>query len=188
MGKSASGKDTIKKELLRLGYKGVVTYTTRPPRSGEKDGVAYHFISKDEFFKKLANGFFIESTAYNVASGEKWYYGTAKEDLTDDSVIIMNPDGLRVIRRMKEVNTVSFLIEADDDIRWQRLAKRGDDIEEIYRRINADEKDFYEIDNFVDVRILNNDRSVKELAEEIDQKYKVICQERYEQEAMAYTE
>lgn len=188
IGKSASGKDSIKRELLKAGYDSVVTYTTRPPRSGEKDGVAYHFISKDEFFKKLANGFFTESTAYNVASGETWYYGTAKEDLTGDKVIIMNPDGLRVIRRMKEVHTVSFLIEANDDIRWQRLAKRGDDIEEIYRRVYADEKDFYGIDDFVDVRILNNNRSVKELAEEIDRKYKVICQEKYEQEAMAYTE
>lgn len=50
VGMTCSGKDTIKKELLKKGMDGVVTYTTRPPRPKEIDGMSYHFISKDEFF------------------------------------------------------------------------------------------------------------------------------------------
>lgn len=188
-GKSCSGKDFLKRELLKLGYEGVVTYTTRPPREGEEDGVAYHFVSNEEFVRKLASGFFAESTSYNVATGETWYYGTAKEDLTGDKVIIMNPDGLKAVLKIKGVNPVSFLIEADDNIRWKRLAKRGDDIEEVYRRMNADEQDFYEIENIVDARVFNGGHtSAKTLVSYIDKKYKEICRERHEKEALAYTE
>ncbi len=47
VGKSASGKDTIQKELIKMGMKAVVSYTTRSPRKGEIDGIAYHFITKE---------------------------------------------------------------------------------------------------------------------------------------------
>ena len=67
-------------------------------------------------------------------------------------------------------------------IRWQRLAERGDNVEEIYRRMNADENDFHGVEDIVDVRILNNNASVEELAKNIDQRYKEICRERCEYE------
>ena len=44
-GKMCSGKDTIVKRLINKGFKKVVTYTTRPKRRGETDGVDYHYIS-----------------------------------------------------------------------------------------------------------------------------------------------
>ena len=60
-GKSASGKDTIKRELIsKHGFKGIVTYTTRPPRKGEQDGVDYHFVSNEEFQMMVNSGFFLE--------------------------------------------------------------------------------------------------------------------------------
>ena len=45
VGKTASGKDTIIKELTENGWDKVVTYTTRPIREGEKEGITYHYIS-----------------------------------------------------------------------------------------------------------------------------------------------
>ena len=48
MGKSASGKDTIFKRLVQdeaLNLKTVVSYTTRPMREGEQEGVEYYFVS-----------------------------------------------------------------------------------------------------------------------------------------------
>ena len=53
-GVSGSGKDTIKKELIKR-MKNVVSlpsYTSRSPREGEEEGVQYHFISKEEFEEK----------------------------------------------------------------------------------------------------------------------------------------
>ena len=54
VGKTCSGKDSIKKELINLGMKNIVTYTTRPLRNGEVNGVDYHFIDIDTFRRGLA--------------------------------------------------------------------------------------------------------------------------------------
>ena len=59
----ASGKDTIQKELIKMGMNSVVSYTTRPPRKGEVDGIAYHFITKEDFLNKENQGFFAETTS-----------------------------------------------------------------------------------------------------------------------------
>ena len=60
---SGAGKTTIVRHLmdqpnLALGFS--VSATTRPPRGGEKDGVDYHFLSPEEFSKKLSEGAFVE--------------------------------------------------------------------------------------------------------------------------------
>ena len=52
IGKSCSGKDTVTKELISMGYEKIITYTTRPQRNGEIDGIHYHFIS-EKLFKKM---------------------------------------------------------------------------------------------------------------------------------------
>jgi guanylate kinase len=155
-GKSASGKDTLQKELIKMGYKSVVSYTTRPPRKGEVDGVAYNFISEEEFLQKEQEGFFAETTSYNVASGETWYYGAAIEDLTSDKVFIINPEGLRQVRKMKTLNPIAFYIMADEETIWNRLRQRGDDAAEARRRLNADDLDFADIISNVDFCLRND--------------------------------
>lgn len=99
-GKSCTGKSTIQKELVEMGMTAIVTYTTRPKRENEVEGVAYHFISNEDFLEKEQQGFFAESTSYNVATGETWYYGSALEDFADNKVIIVNPYSLRQIRKI----------------------------------------------------------------------------------------
>ena len=141
-GKTCSGKDTIKRELIARGLEGVVTYTTRPPRPGEIDGVNYHFITQQDFMNKKESGFFLETTSYKVASGETWFYGTAKDSLKDDSVIIMNPDGIKVIHRHSELKAkpVIIYIDANEKTILNRLRLRGDNPEEATRRLEADYK------------------------------------------------
>lgn len=145
VGMTCSGKDTIKKELLKKGMDGVVTYTTRPPRPKEIDGMSYHFISKDEFFYKNGQGFFAETTSYKVANGDIWYYGTEKKDLSDNKVIIVNPDGLRNLNKINSLNPISFYIMADDLTLWRRLSFRGDDYNEAKRRVDDDKLRFEKI-------------------------------------------
>ena len=75
LGRTCAGKDTVLKQLAsNFGYKPVVTYTTRPMRPGEVDGVDYHFIDKSQFRRMKLQGFFAETTSYNVATGDTWYY------------------------------------------------------------------------------------------------------------------
>lgn len=167
-GKTASGKDTIQKQLILRGMKSIVSYTTRPPRQGEVDGVAYHFISQEEFLKKRESNFFAESTSYNVASGETWYYGSAVEDLTDDKVVILNPEGVKEIKKITTLNPKVFYIIADEDTIWNRLRSRGDNSEEARRRLNADDEDFKGINKYIDFAIRNEGLiSPEEIAEMI---------------------
>ena len=61
VGKSGSGKTTLANALVAIGYKKVVTYTTRKPRSSEKNGIHYHFVTDAEFDKLEREGRFIET-------------------------------------------------------------------------------------------------------------------------------
>lgn len=150
VGKSATGKDTIRQQLNNLGIPSVVTYTTRPMREGEIDGVTYHFVDKSQFKRLNTQGAFIETTSYNVASGETWYYGSAYKDLKDNSVMIVNPDGLKVIKDKLGNKAVSFLITAKDEVIKNRQIKRGDNSEEAARRLEADNRDFKNIEEYID--------------------------------------
>lgn len=72
-GPSGVGKDTLIERLReldpRLQYS--ISYTTRKPRPGEKDGVSYFFVSRQKFEELVAQGFFLEHAVYNGN-----YYGT----------------------------------------------------------------------------------------------------------------
>ena len=172
IGKTASGKDTILNEIVKLGYKKIVTYTTRPIRPGEIDGVNYHYVEKDDFVEGVNNGFFAETTSYKVATGKTWYYGSAIEDYDKDKVMIVNPDGIKQISKIKSLNPVVFYIKANEDVIRQRLDKRGDNREEAERRIEADDKDFLGIEKCVNHIVYNNGgRIPKEIAANVVETY-----------------
>jgi len=66
-GPSGVGKDTVIKRLLDLdpNLRYSVSYTTRPPRPGEVDGVNYHFTSRAEFERLIREGAFLEHATYD---------------------------------------------------------------------------------------------------------------------------
>lgn len=139
-----------------MGMTAIVTYTTRPKRENEEDGIAYHFISNEDFLEKTQQGFFAESTSYNVATGETWYYGSALEDFVNDKVIIVNPYSLRQIRKIKTLNPIAFYLTAGEETIWNRLRQRGDNSAEARRRLNADDKDFEDIEQYIDFSFSND--------------------------------
>ena len=173
IGKTATGKDSIKKELLKLGYESVVTTTTRPMRHGEINGISYHFVEDDEFLDMQLNGELAESTFYNTAFG-KWYYGCQKRDLEnhEKKVIILNPDGiLNLLRTIDMSNWTIFFINCPEEIIKERLNKRGDNQEEANRRLEADRRDFINIKRLCDYTIINDG---KETPEQIAKKIKIF--------------
>ena len=90
MGKSASGKDTIYKELIEKmpKFHSIVPYTTRPMREGEKDGVEYFFVDQERFDEMMDEEKIIEFRSYNTKCGI-WTYFTAMMDrLNCGSMII----------------------------------------------------------------------------------------------------
>lgn len=173
IGKTASGKDTILNEIVKMGYSKLVTYTTRPMRTGEINGINYHYISKEEFLLKQKEGFFAETTSYNVATGETWYYGSALEDFNRDKVMIVNPDGVKQISKIKSLNPVVFYIQAEEEVIRERLFKRGDNKDEFERRMAADDRDFFGIEKYIDFSISNNGLfSPGAIADEVIKKYR----------------
>lgn len=174
-GKSGVGKTTIYKRLIEddeLGLTPIVTCTTRPPREGEVNEVDYYFISEEEFHELDSTGELMESTSYVVANGDTWYYGSLFKDFMDtkDKLIIVNPQGIRAILR-KCVNynipTKVILLTASRKKRLERLAKRGDNIAEVKRRMQADNKDFFLVNELANRRINTSRLSIDDVVKKI---------------------
>lgn len=169
LGKSCSGKDSIKKELIKRGAKSLVTYTTRPPRDGEINGVAYNFMCNHTFLDLEENGYFAETTYYDTANMGRVYYGTSFNSLKcadNNTVVILNPDGLRSIKKIEGLDIVSFYITSKKSVLKKRLKARGDNRKEAKRRMKADKRDFKDIVYEVDYTIDNNgNKSIEELAD-----------------------
>lgn len=134
VGPSASGKTQIVFELTKkYGLKKMVTYTTRPKRINEIDGIDYHFISKDLFLDKIKNNFFLEYVCYSNN-----YYGTAIADIKSDSVVILEPNGLsEYLKKVRDKVKVVFLT-CDEKTLEKRMKERGDNELDIKERLKKD--------------------------------------------------
>ena len=163
-GKSGSGKDAVVNELCRRGYKRIKTYTTRPMRQHESQGHPYYFISEKDFNKKRENGFFLEVKEFNTVKGT-WYYGSPKDEMlssknnSENRLIILTPQGIEdFIKALgnKKINMKIIYLRANSGTISKRLKRRGDDPNEVQRRIEADEDDFVAFEYFADKCIYNN--------------------------------
>lgn len=154
LGASASGKSTLQKALMNSsdGFKKIVTYTTRPPRKGEKDGVDYHFISESQFQQLLKDEFFVEHAEYRG-----WHYGTAKDDCkeSDEYIAVLTPAGFRALKRLG-TNVTSIYLYVDRRSLMTNIINRGDDIDEAYRRNLSDVGQFDGLEDEVDYVIDNS--------------------------------
>ena len=169
VGKSCSGKDTVAKELIKMGYHKIVTCTTRPPRPNEIDGVDYHFLNKTTFLTRLNCGNFAEYRVYDTIAGA-WYYGSLLEDYKKShSVIILTPDALdKVINKIDENVTIIYL-KVSNKIIKERMRDRDIDKKESKRRYKADKKDFRGVEKKVNYIVHNDNRMPFETA--------LICKE-----------
>ncbi|MDO4296101.1 MAG: guanylate kinase [bacterium] len=155
MGKSASGKDTIYKELRKqCPSLGTVTlYTTRPMREGEANGEEYFFVSPKELEAWRAAGKVIEERTYQTIHGP-WTYFTVE----DGQICLKERDYLMIgvldsYRKMRdyfgEKVVLPLYIEVEDGIRLERAIQREKRqkqprYRELCRRFLADEEDFSE--------------------------------------------
>lgn len=156
MGKSACGKDTIFKELLRqeeINLETVIPYTTRPIRAGEQNGIEYYFIEEKEYQKLFASGKIIEQREYHT------FYGIWRYFTVDDGQFALQQNNYLMIgtlesyTKIKEYfgkeKMVPVFIELEDGERLQRALNRErkqktPQYEEMCRRFLADWEDFQE--------------------------------------------
>ena len=146
IGPQGSGKTTLAKELECRGYEQILAYTTRPPRENEIEGIDYHFVTDAEFENAFLDGELTCVRTYSTVFG-MWSYAFAWSDLyrAVDSVAVIDPESyLRIYDKIE--NVFGIYLDVPDDVRKARLLVRGDDPEEIDRRMQADVIDFASID------------------------------------------
>ncbi len=153
MGKSASGKDTLFKEILgRIPeLKTVVPYTTRPIRTGEKNGREYFFTTGKELQRLLDAGKVIECRTYHTMMGD-WHYFTVDDGqinlIKENYLIIGTLESYEKTRQyFGKEQLIPLYITVENGLRLQRALDREKiqsepRYDEMCRRYLADEKDF----------------------------------------------
>ena len=131
-GPAGSGKGTVNKLLLSTGdFVYSVSATTRAPRPGEIDGVSYHFISREDFESKLAEGELLEYTEY---CGN--YYGTLKKEALavlesgKNLILEIEVEGAANVKRLYPDAVLIMLLPPSFEIQEERLRGRGTETEE----------------------------------------------------------
>jgi len=114
-----------------------VSATTRPPRAGEQDGVAYHFLTEADFDRRLAAGEFVEHASY---AGHR--YGTLRAELErrtrGGSAVVLEIElqGARQVRTALPDAVAIFIAPRSLEQLRERLAARGaEDAEAMARRL-----------------------------------------------------
>jgi len=129
-GPSGVGKGTLIERLLERipDLELSVSATTRPPRSGEVDGRDYHFLTDDEFERRVEAGDFLEHATY---SGHR--YGTLREEVErrleqGRSVVLeIEVQGARQVRDAMPEAVQIFIAPPDREALRSRLEGRGTD-------------------------------------------------------------
>jgi guanylate kinase len=129
-GPSGVGKGTVIQALRdRVPGLGLsVSATTRAPRPGERDGVAYHFLTRDQFCERVAAGDFVEHADY---SGNR--YGTLRSELEErlaDGIPVLleiEVQGARQVREQMPEAVQVFIAPPSREALRARLLGRGTD-------------------------------------------------------------
>ena len=165
IGEAGSGKDSIMQNILKkrpLQFNEIISCTTRPMREGEAEGVNYFYLTPEEFANKILNGEMLEATSFN-----DWFYGTSYDSLRSDctNIGVFNPDGIRAISEIPDVNLTVYKVCCSDKTRLLRQLNRetNPDVDEIIRRYKTDKEDFFDLE-FRYVEVENEDKEDLDLA------------------------
>jgi guanylate kinase len=159
-GPSGVGKGTLIAELLKRvpGLELSISATTREPREGEVDGRDYHFLSPEEFDRRIAEEDFLEFATY---SGNR--YGTLRSEVrrrleAGRSVVLeIEVQGARQVRAAMRESVQVFIAPPDPEVLRERLEARGTDSPEaIEARLEVARQELAAQDEFAH-RVLNDD-------------------------------
>ncbi len=159
-GPSGVGKGTLIRGLMeRLPQLALsVSATTRAPRPGERDGVDYHFLGREQFDQKVAAGEFVEHADYAGRS-----YGTLRSELDErvsggePVVLEIEVQGARQVRAAMPEAVQVFIAPPSLAALRARLVGRGtDDQTEVERRLRVAEQELTAQPEFAHVVV--NDR------------------------------
>ncbi len=142
---SGAGKSSLVQALvagddrLRLS----ISYTTRPPRPGEEDGVHYHFVSRETFLEMLERGLFLESAeVYGNFYGTSQPWIEAQMAQGHDVLLEIDWQGAAQVRRLIPSAIGIYILPPSLEELQRRLCRRGQDSPEVIaRRLAAARED-----------------------------------------------
>lgn len=157
---SGAGKTSLTRALLERDPSILlsVSYTTRPPRSGEVDGVAYHFVTPEHFRKLKDSGEFLEHAQVHgnwYATSATWLQ--AQISAGHDVLLEIDWQGAAQVRRIIAGSVHIFILPPSLASLEERLVRRGQDDElTIARRLMAAREEMRHCGDF-DYVIINQD-------------------------------
>ena len=143
-GPSGVGKGTLIRGVMdRVGDLELsVSATTRPPRVGEVDGVDYHFLTRQQFDRRVAAGEFLEH-----ADDAGHHYGTLRSELEDrlragrPVVLEIEVQGARQVREaMPEAMQVFIAPPSLEELRTRLIARGTDDAQPEFRHVVVNDR------------------------------------------------
>ena len=143
-GPACAGKNILRSKLEERGFKFDVSYTTRPKRPEEKEGIDYKFITNEVFAFMTQIGSFYEHVIHNGFG-----YGTGLKEWESSDIFIMETDGIKHIDPKSRHKTFIIYLNPPVKIRKERMKnERGWTDEEIDTRIKVDRKKFKDFKDY----------------------------------------
>ena len=170
-GPAGSGKGTVNQLLMQqTDYVFSVSATTRAPRPGEVDGVNYHYITVEEFEKRIQADQLLEYTKY---CGN--YYGTLKQQTEavlesgKNLILEIEVEGAMNVKRLCPDSAVLImLLPPSYEVQEQRLRGRGTEPEDvIQKRLERAREEMEYLEQY-DYVVYNHDGRAEDCAKEID--------------------
>lgn len=157
---SGTGKTTVVEQLVRVcpGLSQSRSYTSRPARPGERDGVDYNFVSRETFDGMVARGEFLE---WADVFGNR--YGTSRAATEErlasgtDLVLVIDVQGASQVRERTRGAVSVFVLPPSFEVLERRLRDRcGDPEDVIARRLTTARSEISALDSY-DYVVVNDD-------------------------------
>lgn len=160
-GTTCAGKDTVVKKLLKEcdNITKSTSYTSRPIRTGEKDGVDYYYVDKEEFERKIENDDFLEYACVQYGA----YYGTPKKEVLDllsegkDVVLVIDVQGAQIIKeKYPETLLIFIMAPSMKEVKKRIIARGGETKTQIIERFKVAYNEINEVNKYNYV-VVNDD-------------------------------
>lgn len=160
---AGTGKTTLAQMLVAEFPQQIIqslSFTTRPPRKGEVQGVHYHFVSEAEFEKSIEAGEFLEFVKLYG-----YYYGTSLKWIAEQQesgrhvVLVIDTQGAKQLMGKVPATFIFILPPSVEKLKERLILRNTENVQEIERRLSIVE-DELKAASFYDYHVVNDNKEI----------------------------